>query len=279
MSEEQPPSDNRSSDLTPDASYAFEAPPEDALSMAVAYVDAARASWVLEPTDVELEQPENQQALLSNLEGLLAAQPEGQQLVTHLQRNLDEIRKVSASTERSSAQLAFKAGFRSREFEWHDLSWNEINKVRQQGSTVSEHADEFEDLEDTHLMIAGILEATGALVVRDDLAEGITQDGSRVYKGMLEGRAVYFVESFRLLSGWAGSGTDPAGRWERTFSVHSEEMARLDLTRLSMRDREVLDSIGAQDRTAYLPAGERPRSPRRQDMIDIVHLYDDLAHS
>lgn len=235
---------------------------------ALNYIDEVEPKWVLEPTEVTVEQPQDQEQLLGNLDHMLSSQEGGDKLSAMLQGNLAAIRSKIDAEGPGAAKLSLKAGFNMGELDTSGMSKAEYHKHRRNGSTTEEYID---DPDQPNVMLTGLLLATGAENIRDDVAEG-NGTGKRVYKGMLEGKPVYFTENIlpRVVENEDGSKSTIL---ERSVWAETEQSARHSLNSLSETDADVLKSIGVEMPMIGSSEYNQETYPNRSRMIETLRLY------
>ncbi len=239
---------------------------------ALQYVNEVAPTWILEPTEVTVEQPANQEELIGNLDSMLASQQDGDKLQRHLQSNLSMIRGKQGQPEHYGfGRLNIKAGYNL-----NDLRQPGDNLTREEYETLRDDSwperETVEDPEQTNVMVTGLLHATGAEVLRNDIGE----DGGikRVYKGMLDGQPVYFEEMILpRIRGDFDPNRETTTHLERTFNVVSEHTARHGLNTLSAKDADVLRSVGVEFPALYSPDYNPDTYPNRSRMIETLQLY------
>lgn len=239
---------------------------------ALHYVNEVAPTWVLEPTEVTVEQPANQEELLGNLDSMLGTQQDSDKLQTHLQSNLAMIRSKQAQPEHYGfGRLNIKAGYNL-----NDLRQPGDNLTKEEYETLRDDSwperEIVEDPEQTNVMVTGLLHATGAEVLRSDIGE----DGGikKIYKGMLDGQPVYFEEMILpRIRGDFDPNRETTTHLERTFNVVSEHTARHGLNTLSAKDADVLRSIGVELPALYSPEYNPDTYPNRSRMIETLQLY------
>ena len=239
---------------------------------ALKYIEDAAPTWVLEPTEVTVEQPSNQAELLDSLDSMLGSQQDGDKLQQRLRGNLDMIRSLQAQPEHYGfGRLSIKAGYNVNDLlqPGDNLTREEYEKLRDDSWPEREIVD---DPDQSNVMVTGLLLATGAEVLRSDVGE----DGGikKIYKGMLDGQAVYFEE---MVSPRIRDDLDPNRETttflERTFSVVSEHSARHSLNTLSAKDADVLRSVGVELPASYSPDYNPDTYPNRSRMIETLRLF------
>lgn len=243
-----------------------------AIQEALQYVNEVAPTWVLEPTEVTVEQPSNQEELINNLDSMLGSQQDGDKLQRHLQSNLAEARRMQGQPEHYGfGRLNIKAGYNL-----NDLRQPGDNLTREEYETLRDDSwperETVEDPEQTNVMVTGLLHATGAEVLRSDIGE----DGGikKVYKGMLDGQPVYFEEMvLPRIRGNFDPNRETTTHLERTFNVVSEYTARHSLNTLSAKDADVLRSIGVEFPALYSPDYNPDTYPNRSRMIETLQLY------
>lgn len=239
---------------------------------ALRYVRETSPHWVLEPTEVTVEQPANQQELLDSLDSMLGSQQDGDERRRYLRGNLADMRIKQMQPEYSGfSRLNIKPGYNM-----DDLRHPGDNLTRKEYETLSDNSVPYreivEDPEQPNVMVTGLLLATGAEIMRSDIGE----DGAvkKVYKGMLDGKPVYFEE--RILPRIRGN-SDPdretTTHLERTFNVVSEHTARHSLNLLSAKDADVLRSIGVKLPALHSPEYHPDTYPNRSKMRETLELY------
>lgn len=243
-----------------------------AVNEALRYVNEVAPSWVLEPTEVTVEQPANQDEILGTLDTMLGSQQDGEKLQQHLKSNLAMIRAKQTQPEHSGfGRLNITAGYNLNDirFEGDNLTKEEYETLRVDSSPELEIVD---DPEQTNVMVTGLLHATGAEVLRSDVGE----DGGikKIYKGMLDGQPVYFWERvLPRIRGEHDPNRETKTYLERTFNVVSEQTARHSLNTLSAEDADVLRSIGVEMPPLYSPEYNPDTYPNRSRMVEILQLY------
>jgi hypothetical protein len=245
---------------------------ETVIQEALHYVNEVAPTWVLEPTEVTVEQPANQEELLGNLDSMLGTQQDGDKLQTHLQSNLAMIRSKQVQPEHYGfGRLNIKAGYNL-----NDLRQPGDNLTKEEYETLRDDSwperETVEDPEQTNVMVTGLLHATGAEVLRSDVGE----DGGikKLYKGMLDGQPVYFEEMILpRIRGDFDPNQETTTHLERTFNVVSEHTARHGLNTLSAKDADVLRSIGVELPALYSPEYNPDTYPNRSRMIETLQLY------
>ncbi|HKR82240.1 MAG TPA: hypothetical protein VJR27_04565 [Candidatus Saccharimonadales bacterium] len=243
-----------------------------AINEALRYVNEVAPSWVLEPTEVTVEQPANQDEILGTLDTMLGSQQDGEKLQQHLKSNLAMIRAKQAQPEHSGfGRLNIKAGYNLNDirFEGDNLTKEEYETLRDDSWPEREIVD---DPEQTNVMVTGLLHATGAEVLRSDVGEG--GGIKKVYKGMLDGQPVYFEEMvLPRIRGEHDPNRETKTYLERTFNVVSEQTARHSLNTLSAEDADVLRSIGVEMPPLYSPEYNPDTYPNRSRMVETLQLY------
>lgn len=243
-----------------------------AVNEALRYVNEVAPSWVLEPTEVTVEQPANQDEILGTLDTMLGSQQDGEKLQQHLKSNLAMIRAKQTQPEHSGfGRLNIKAGYNLNDirFEGDNLTKEEYETLRDDSWPEREIVD---DPEQTNVMVTGLLHATGAEVLRSDVGE----DGGikKIYKGMLDGQPVYFEEMvLPRIRGEHDPNRETKTYLERTFNVVSEQTARHSLNTLSAEDADVLRSIGVEMPPLYSPEYNPDTYPNRSRMVETLQLY------
>lgn len=245
---------------------------EAALSEATRYVTEFAPTWVLEPTGVTIEQPDNQVELIRNLDAMLGSKQDGDVLRKHLQVNLGKIRGMQTQPEHYGfGKLNVKAGYNLQE-----LRQPGDNLTRDEYSALLDDSwperEKVEDIDQPNVMVSGLLLATGAEVLRNDVSE----DGGvkRIYKGMLDEKSVYFEEQIVPRSrGEFDPNREVTTHLERSFTVISEHAARLGLNALSTQDADVLRSIGVEVPALHSPEYNPDTYPNRSRMIETIQLY------
>lgn len=241
-----------------------------ALQQALQYVDTEAPTWILEPTKKILEQPANQVELIRNLQTMLGTQQDGEERQRLMRANLVAMRGQQSSIGIGFSRLHLLPGYDLNALLQPDIpvSKKEYDMLYTHSLT---HHEIIEDTAQPNVIITGLLLATGAKILRED--EG--QQGKEVlYKGMFEGRPVYFEETVAVRKKKHLRSDGVETTLERSFTVLSEEAARHSLNRLSDRDAEVLHSVGIQipepDSSNYDPSNH----PNRSRMIEILRLLD-----
>jgi hypothetical protein len=241
------------------------------INEALRYVNEVAPSWVLEPTEVTVEQPANQSELLNSLATMLGSQQDAEKLQQHLKGNLDSIRRKQAQPEYEGfASLNIVAGYNLNDvrFPGDNLTEEEYKTLHDNSESYSETVD---DPEQTNVMITGLLHATNAKVLRTDIVEGVIK---KIYKGMLNGQPVYFEQSIvTRIRGANDANGEPKTILVRVFDVVSEKSARDDLNRLSTRDTDVLRSIGVEMPAQWSPEYNLDTYPNRSRMVETLQLY------
>lgn len=242
------------------------------IQAALSYVEEASSMWALEPTEVVVVQPEDQDELIANLDSMLGSHREGGQLQRYLQGNLAVIRsKQSRARFSDRSVLNIKAGYDMKNLRYPGDNPT-IEEYEVLGADVCPDREIVEDPDQTNIMVSGLLHATGANVIRDDLSE----DGSvvKIYKGMLERRPVYFEEAVipRTVGRYEPEG-ESRTVLDRSFHVITENMARFILNELSALDAEVLRSIGVEPPDMNSTDLNPDTYLNRSRMIDTVRLY------
>lgn len=236
------------------------------------YFEDAVPTWVLEPTEITVEQPDNQEELIGELFKKLSSQQDGKKLQQQLQLNLYMLKDEQEHPERpnSLSSLNIRAGHNLPD----DLRQPGHKRTREEREksmiATWEDREKIKKPEQPNVMVTGLLRATGAEVLRNDIGE----DGHfrRIYKGMLDGQPVYFKEMIYSQEVIWDFPTDPnpeiTTHLARIFYVLSEQTARDELSVLSAEDLDVLRSFGYHPDTY----------PDRSRMIEIIQsLYADMA--
>lgn len=263
--EQQPPLEHGQveSNFNKDASVVQEA---------LRYVNEVAPTWVLEPTEVTVEQPADQEELVGNLDSMLGSQQDGEKLQARLQGNLAAVRQMQSQPEHYGfSRLGIKAGYNL-----NDLRQPGDNLTKEEYETLRDDSwperEKVDDPEQTNVMVTGLLHATGAEVLRNDVGE----DGGikRLYKGVLDGQPVYFEEMILpRIRGEFDPNRETTTYLERTFNVVSEHTARHSLNTLSAEDADVLRSIGVEFPALYSPDYNPDTYPNRSRMIETLQLY------
>jgi hypothetical protein len=120
-------------------------------------------------------------------------------------------------------------------------------------------------------MLSGLLHATGAEVLRDDLADG-NSIGQRVHKGMIEGRAVYIVETIVPCS--VGEGDGEVVIFERKLTAETEPTVRDSLDELSEIDKYVLSTVGVSVPNRGADDYNVATYPSRSRMLGILRMCE-----
>lgn len=242
------------------------------INEALNYVNEVAPNWVLESTEVTVEQPVDQAEELRTLDTMLGSQQEGEKLQQHLKSNLAMIRSMQTQPERGGfSRLKIKAGYNLNDirFKGDNLTKEEYETLRDDSWPWREAID---DQEQANVMVTGLLHATGAEVLRSDVGE----DGGikKVHKGMLDGQPVYFEEMvLPRMRGENVTNRETKTYLERTFNVLSEHTARHALNTLSAKDADVLRSIGVELPPLYSPEYNPDTYPNRSRMIETLQLY------
>lgn len=245
---------------------------EAAIQRAVEYVDRNESSWVLDPAGITVEQPDNQGELIHNLGHLLESKQDGDRLLSHLDENLSHIRaQLSENVSMASGRIKIKAGFDLQSMDTKDLSRDEYNKLLTESFADQET---IEDVDQPNLMLSGLLEATGAKLLRDDLADG-NGAGRRVYKGVFESKPIYFVENISTSTHTNEDGTRTT-RLTRSVVTETEDMAQTTLDSLSENDVNVLRSIDVDLPMMGSSAYNPETYPTRSRMAETLRLYESM---
>jgi hypothetical protein len=200
-------------------------PSGEVLREALSYVEGHEQQWAIDPADIKVEQPENQQELLENLEHMLSSLEHGEEWVKNLHSNLAGLKRV-AGAKRFAGSAMY------------------INYDKDDAGSMHGHLTD--NPEEPNPMVEGLLMATGAKTIRDDIADG-NPDGLKIHKGMYEDSPVYFVEhiqDWRITAGRLEGTKYP--NLSRGLSLYSEDEVRERLNYLSRKEAGILKAIGIE---------------------------------
>lgn len=208
-----------------------------AVRAAAEYIEAFEPTWVLDPTTVFVEQPRNQEVLVANLSILLLSCSDGARLQDFLGGNMRAISALAEHDNYGSAVLHISAGVPPDELRASKIGVHELNASSLTSVEFIENADE------QNMMLSGLLEVTGATVLRDDFADGNAR-GSRIYKGILSGQSVYLHEFIAPYDVECEGVT--ITRLRRSVWTESETAVRYSLGGLSARENQLFNSMGVE---------------------------------
>lgn len=165
--------------------------------------------WILDPTEVNVPEPEDQAVMLETLESMLRSSPKAEERLAMLEGIL------------------------------HDMAWATKKGVMayHSAANIAEPPTEeprvrlFSDEDD--IVFIGIRQVIGAEVLRDDMT--VDDEGLRVYKGNLAGEPLYIVQRF------VGEGEDGGVAF-----IVDEDEARGFLSEMSATDMEEAELAGIQ---------------------------------
>jgi len=234
---------------------------------AMHYVDEVSSSWILDPSVVTVEQPANQEELLENLDLMLSSYEDGEQLAALLTLNIAVSKNIAGREGFNFGVIKIKTGFDMKMVDTSELTNSEYYNLYRKSLSEAEYIS---DADQPNVMITGLLMATGAQLIRDDVSERGGGMYIRVYKGMLEGEPVYFTENIipHLADNEKGGII-----LRRSFFVESEQAARFSLNTLSAEDEDVLKSIGVEIPRTYSSDYNSETFPTRSSMIETIKLY------
>lgn len=278
ISQEQPPSPEQQPPIAQEQVGGSFSKDPIAIQEALRYLDKVTPTWILEPTGVTVGQPSNQEEIANKLYSELGTKQDGNILQQGLESNLSKILSMQAQPERPGfGRLIIKAGYNL-----NNLRHTNDNLTREEYEILRDnsHRDReiIEGPEQVNVMITGLLLATGAKVLRNDIGEN--GEIKKIYKGMFDNKPVYFQEMVSPhIRGGSSSDEQTTTYLERSFSVVSEYVARHSLNSLSSEDVNILRSIGVE--LPYLGSSDyNPDTyPNRPRMIEIIQLYATMSLS
>jgi hypothetical protein len=233
---------------------------------AQAYVEATAPKWVLEPAPVPVEEPADQAELLANFDSMVRAEPEGERIARLFQGNLESMAQKAESDDIGASKLHLKAGFPLGDTS--RMSREEYRQHMRDGSSDEEYTN---DPNQPNMMLSALLISTGAVTLRDDIADGNT-GGDRVYKGMLKGKPVYIAEKIRPREQQNPDGTTQT-EYVRTAWAETEQTAHHSLNALSDNDQAVLSSLGVEQPILGSAQDNIDNRMNRPRMAETINLY------
>jgi len=243
----------------------MEAAPQEAqlAQQALKYVETAQPDWNLEPSEVEVTQPENQDQMLQALDSM--AQEEGGDLLARRQdANVAAARRSSENPNGGFTRLNLEAGFNLHDHIEPGMDRQAYYQLRNESDPTVEYVD---TPDEHNLLFTGMLEATGAQPLRDDLAEG-NETGSRIYKGMIDGKPVYFEEHVGPVT--ITEDGETKNKYARSVIVLSEASARTALNELSENEQAAMEELGYEQPIIGDPNYDQAIKPTRSNMRELV---------
>ncbi len=211
----------------------------EALQAAEQYLETHAMHWTLDPTSGVVEQPENQDAIVSNLQTALGQEAHGEELVNSLNDNLQTLYELADEADSRGVFLDIKPAQEVA------VALPEQQELRYIGNSNNEP---IATADSPNLMLSALLAATGATTLRDDFELGEQEKGNRVYAGMLNGRRVYLSEiilpRYPVKKPYDQQEAQQTTYWERRVVALSEAAARERLEQPTVSDIEVLRTLG-----------------------------------